>query len=231
MRELQRFLSFLLRPKIVKVSILTGLGLISGALIDAVVFLDILNKFTRGEVLEAATLLRLGYESALIFIGYIILLLGFLRSFYSMVRNGKCTTETKKFPILFIILLSFLISFLIARAFVLLLDVPFNPGYQLWIKGYRVHHFFFGIGVLMVGGWLSHLHNGGKLTMISAALYGIGVGLIGDEFGLLLTFGDYWAAQSYVFFVIISLLFLIALIIEAYNLFTTYQNRSHTGSG
>ncbi|RZN40310.1 MAG: hypothetical protein EFT35_03120 [Methanophagales archaeon ANME-1-THS] len=227
-RELHRFLSFLVRPKIVKASMISGTGLISGALIDAVVFLNILDKLTRGEVFEAALLLRLSYEATLLFIGYIILSLGFLWSTYPMLRNEKCAADSKKLQIQFVILLSFIISFLIARAFVLLLNVPINPAYQLWLKGYRVHHFFFGIAVLMIGGWLSHLHNGGKLTMISAALYGIGVGLVVDEFGLLLTFGDYWAAQSYLFFVIISLFFLIALLIEAYNRFTSYQSPSLT---
>jgi len=226
MREIQHFLSFLARPKIVKLSIIGGTGIIGGALIDAVVFLNILNKFTRGEVLEAATLLRLSYESTLIFIGYVIILLGFLRSTYSMVRNEKCNANSKKLQIQFIILFSFIISFLIARAFVVLLNAPINPAYQLWLKGYRIHHFFYGIGVLIIGGWLGHIRNGRLLTKISASLYGIGVGLIVDEFGLLLTFGDYWAAQSYLFFVVISVFFLITLVSEAYSQFKIYLSQS-----
>lgn len=221
MRELRHFLSFLTRPKIVKMSIISGTVIIVGALIDAVLFLNILNIFTGGEVVNAATLLRLGYESTLIFIGYIILLFGILNSAFLMLRNHKFKPNSKKLQIQVIILFSFIIAFLIARAFVVLLDVPINPAYQLWIKGYRVHHFFFGIGVLVIGGWLGHIQYGRLITKISACLYGIGVGLVVDEFGLLLTFGDYWAAQSYIFFVIISLLFLIMLLSEAYKLFNT----------
>jgi len=228
MREIQHFLSFLARPKIVKLSIIGGTGIIGGALIDAVVFLNILNKFTRGEVLEAATLLRLSYESTLIFVGYVIILLGFLRSTYSMVRNEKCNANSKKLQIQFIILFSFIISFLIARAFVVLLNAPINPAYQLWLKGYRIHHFFYGIGVLIIGGWLGHIRNGRLLTKISASLYGIGVGLIVDEFGLLLTFGDYWAAQSYLFFVVISVFFLITLLSEAYSQFKIHLSQSRS---
>jgi len=228
MREIQHFLSFLARPKIVKLSIIGGTGIIGGALIDAVVFLNILNKFTRGEVLEAATLLRLSYESTLIFVGYVIILLGFLRSTYSMVRNEKCNANSKKLQIQFIILFSFIISFLIARAFVVLLNAPINPAYQLWLKGYRIHHFFYGIGVLIIGGWLGHIRNGRRLTKISASLYGIGVGLVVDEFGLLLTFGDYWAAQSYLFFVVISVFFLITLLSEAYSQFKIYLSQSRS---
>ena len=228
MREIQHFLSFLARPKIVKVSIISGIGIIGGALIDAVVFLNILNKITRGEALEAATLLRLSYESTLIFVGYVIILLGFLRSTYSMVRNEKCNANSKKLQIQFIILFSFIISFLIARAFVVLLNAPINPAYQLWLKGYRIHHFFYGIGVLIIGGWLGHIRNGRRLTKISASLYGIGVGLVVDEFGLLLTFGDYWAAQSYLFFVVISVFFLITLVSEAYSQFKIYLSQSRS---
>jgi len=228
MREIQHFLSFLARPKIVKVSIISGIGIIGGALIDAVVFLNILNKITRGEALEAATLLRLSYESTLIFVGYVIILLGFLRSTYSMVRNEKCNANSKKLQIQFIILFSFIISFLIARAFVVLLNAPINPAYQLWLKGYRIHHFFYGIGVLIIGGWLGHIRNGRRLTKISASLYGIGVGLVVDEFGLLLTFGDYWAAQSYLFFVVISVFFLITLLSEAYSQFKIYVSQSRS---
>jgi hypothetical protein len=221
MRELRHFLSFLTRPKIVRISMVSGTATIVGALIDAVFFLNILNIFIGGEVVNAATLLRLGYESTLIFIGYVILLFGFLTSAFFMLRNHKLNAPPKKLQIQFIVLLSFIISFLIARAAVVLLDVPINPAHQLWVKGYRIHHFFYGIAVLVIGGWLGHIQNGRIITKISAGLYGIGVGLLVDEFGLLLTFGDYWTAQSYTFFVIISLLFLITLLLEAYKVFNT----------
>ena len=103
----------------------------------------------------------------------------------------------------------------------MLLDVPINPACQLWVKGYRVHHFFFGIGLLVIGGWLGHIQCGQRLvTWISAGLYGGGLGLIVDEFGLLLTFGDYWAIQSYIFFVLISLFLLITLLFESYKVFS-----------
>ena len=221
MRELRHFLSFLTRPKSVKISLISGTAIIAGALIDAVFFLNILNIFTGGEVVNAAVLLRLGYESTLTFIGYVILLFGLLNSAFFMLRNHKFDAPPKKLQNQFIVLTFFIISFLIGRAFVVLLDVPINPAYQLWIKGYRVHHFFFGIGLLVIGGWLGHIQYGRLITKISAGLYGIGVGLVVDEFGLLLTFGDYWAAQSYIFFVIISLSFLIMLLFEAYKLFNT----------
>jgi len=204
----------------VKISIFSGTAIIIAALINAIFFIDLLKIFT-GKVLGAAMLLRMSYETTLIFIGYIILLFGFLRSIFSLLRTHSFNADSKKLQLQFIILSGFIVSFLIARAFVVLLDIPLNSAHQLWVKGYRIHHFFYGIGVLIIGGWLEHTHNGRLVTKISAGLYGIGVGVLVDEFGLLLTFGDYWSAQSYVFFVIISLLFLITLLFEAYKLFNT----------
>ncbi|RZN34223.1 MAG: hypothetical protein EFT35_09670 [Methanophagales archaeon ANME-1-THS] len=218
MHELRHFLALLTGPKIVKVGILSGFGLIAGALIDAVVFLDILDKFTRSKAIEAAVLLRLGYESTLIFIGYIILLLALLKSILSLLRNDTFKPDAQKLQIQFIILLAFIISFFVARIFVILLDLPSTPTFELWLKGYRIHHFFYGIGLTVVGGWLGHTHSGRSITRVSAALYGTGFGLIVDEFGLLLTFGDYWSAQSYLFFVLISLLLLFILLSEAYKI-------------
>ena len=219
-RKIHPFLSYFTRRKLVKVSIISGATFIIASLIDAVFFLDVLNIFT-DDFIDAAMLLRMTYESTLIFIGYAILLFGMLSSAFSMLRDHKCKSDSKKLQIQFIILSTFIISFFIARAFVVLLDVPINPACQLWVKGYRVHHFFFGIGLLVIGGWLGHIQCGQRLvTWISAGLYGGGLGLVVDEFGLLLTFGDYWAIQSYIFFVLISLFLLITLLFESYKVFS-----------
>jgi hypothetical protein len=198
--------------------IISGATFIIAALIDAVFFLDVLNIFT-DDFIDAAMLLRMTYESVLIFIGYAILLFGMLSSAFSMLRDHKFKSNSKKLQIQFIILSTFIISFFIARAFVVFLNADINPACQFWVKGYRIHHFFFGIGLLVIGGWLGHIQRGRLVTKISAGLYGGGLGLIMDEFGLLLTFGDYWAIQSYIFFVLISLFLLITLLFESYKLF------------
>jgi len=219
MREILHFLSYFTRHKIVKVSIISGATFIIAALIDAVFFLDVLNIFT-DDFIDAAMLLRMTYESTLMFIGYTILLFGMLTSAFSMLRDHKFKGNSKKLQIQFIVLSTFVISFFIARIFVVLLSADINPACQLWVKGYRVHHFFFGIGLLVVGGWLGHIQRGRRLvTWIAAGLYGGGLGLVVDEFGLLLTFGDYWAIQSYIFFVIISLFLLLTLLFESYKVF------------
>lgn len=48
----------------------------------------------------------------------------------------------------------------------------------------------------------------------SAMLYGGGLGLLIDEVGLLLTWGNYFAKQSYVFGVIVIVIFLSIILYE-----------------
>ena len=50
--------------------------------------------------------------------------------------------------------------------------------------------------------------------MAAAILYGGGLGLLIDEMGLLLTWGNYWAKQSYVFGVIVIVIFLSIILYE-----------------
>jgi hypothetical protein len=218
--EIHHFLSYLTGPKSTKISLLIGAGTILGALFDALFSVNIMKIFT-GEILKTGELLRLGYDGTLILIGYLVLLFGLLRSVFSTLRDTEFKTHSKRLLIQFVILCSFIISFSIARTFVILLDVPINPEFQLWLKGYRIHHFFFGIGLLIIGGWLGHIQSGQRMTLISAGLYGSGFGFVVDEFGLLLTFGDYWLPQSYLFFVIFSLFLLIMLLFEAYKIVNT----------
>ncbi len=240
----REFLLYLTKPRSAKISLLLCIGFVITAVVEAV------SRFTLPAVLlidflDAAMILRLSYESTLLFFGYGFLIYGILRGVFTMFRDPVfraranpgvgieidvnphtgtgSSTSTGKLLIHFIILLSFILSFLIARLFVAILNADVNPLCQLWVKGYRIHHFFFGIGLLIVGGWLGHINYscGSFITRLSAGIYGIGLGLVADEFGLLLTFGDYWTEQSYIFFVLISLLLTVALLVEAYRLFKT----------
>jgi len=218
------FLSYLTKRRSARICILLCTIFVLTALVEAV------SRFTLTlpavfivDILDAAMILRLSYESTLMFIGYGILLFGMLSAVFPMFRDSKFRPNSKKLQIHFIILSSFTVTFLIARLFVAILNADINPVCQLWVKGYRIHHFFVGIGLLAIAGWLGHINGGSRsiITKVSAGIYGTGMGLVADEFGLLLTFGDYWAEQSYIFFVLISLLLLIALLEEAYKLFKT----------
>jgi len=99
----------------------------------------------------------------------------------------------------FIILAFFLVSFVVARVF-----TAFFPSTVLNVQGYHVHHFWYGLALLTIGGWLGINYRDDHADRIAAIIFGIGGGLVGDEIGLLLTFGDYYSEITYTF--VISLL-------------------------
>ncbi len=112
----------------------------------------------------------------------------------------------------FIIFVSFIASFVAAR-----LIVTFLPDAGIVIEGYRVHHVFYGIGLLVVSNWIVLASNRPNLMKTAAIIFGIGLGLITDEIGLLLTCSsngkicDYYARQSYDALIIVSLIFFIII--------------------
>ena len=83
---------------------------------------------------------------------------------------------------LFILLIFFLVSFSLARLYSLYIDV------FVYIRGYHIHHFYYGALALSLGGILGILstNDSMKRIFIASALIGIGMGLFADEIGLLL---------------------------------------------
>jgi hypothetical protein len=94
----------------------------------------------------------------------------------------------------FLILASFVISFVISRVF-----TSFFPSTQLVIEGYHVHHFWYGLALLAIGGWLGINYSDAQTERIAAIVFGVGGGLVGDEIGLLITLGDYYSEVTYTF--------------------------------
>jgi len=99
----------------------------------------------------------------------------------------------------FIMLVSFLASFAVARVF-----TAFFPSAILVVHGYHVHHFWYGLALLAIGGWLGINYRDDHTERIAAIIFGVGGGLVGDEIGLLITFGDYYSEITYTF--VISML-------------------------
>jgi hypothetical protein len=92
----------------------------------------------------------------------------------------------------FWILIAFLPTFLIARAIVYL-----APQIFLNAQGTHIHHFTYGIILLAVAGYLA-LTLDRRWQRPIAVLYGIGLALAFDEFGMWLRLQDsYWVRQSY----------------------------------
>lgn len=99
----------------------------------------------------------------------------------------------------FIMLAFFLASFVVARVF-----TAFFPSTVLVVQGYHVHHFWYGLALLAIGGWLGINYRDDHTERIAAIIFGVGGGLVGDEIGLLVTFGNYYSELTYTF--VISLL-------------------------
>lgn len=64
------------------------------------------------------------------------------------------------------------------------------PIFQMWMSGYHLHHYF--LGILLIAGTTMMLLEGTDVSKnILAAVYGIGLGLLLDESGFLLSMGNY----------------------------------------
>lgn len=117
-----------------------------------------------------------------------------------------------------LILLSFLITFVIAR-FTVWLGVWLNIPSPNVIRGVHVHHLVPGIILILISGymglsfWRNHY-----LRWVMAILFGIGAALTIDEFALWLYLSDvYWEKQgrySIDAIIVVAVLLIIAYIIS-----------------
>lgn len=111
-----------------------------------------------------------------------------------------------------IIISSFLATFVIARLMVYLVLEHLMPDFFLTIKGVHIHHFAYGVFVLAVISFyfiIGQPKLGTKRFRWATAIYGIGLALTFDEFGMWIRLEDnYWIRQSYDAIIIITLLLL-----------------------
>jgi hypothetical protein len=92
--------------------------------------------------------------------------------------------------------LAFVAGFFGARLFATL-----NPKVVVVQSGIHFHHFWYGLALVIVAGWIGIALSDAWLGRNLAIIFGLGTGLIGDEVGLLLTFGDYTSNITEIFFV------------------------------
>ncbi len=104
----------------------------------------------------------------------------------------------------FIIFFTFLITFSVARIIAYAINLNMVPRglffiKTIYVRGYHIHHFNFGIAVLIIAGFLGLVDAARHHLRLIAVLYGIGLALIMDEFGLLVTLDQnvYWTRASY----------------------------------
>lgn len=122
------------------------------------------------------------------------------------------TIKTK--PSLSVIALaSFVASFIIARTFTTL-----NPT-TVSIFGFHIHHFWYGIVLLAIGGWFGIAYDDPRISRMAAILYGAGGGIIGDEVGILLTLKgeNYWTTMTYTFLVVFVVIAVILVTVNKYS--------------
>ena len=114
-------------------------------------------------------------------------------------RQTAMATPSKpehKHGLSFLATLSFTAGFFGARLF----HMAF-PDTMVFVGDIHFHHFWYGLGLMGIAGWLGIAENDDRYNRIYAVLFGLGVGFVGDEVGLLLTFGDYYSTLTFDFFV------------------------------
>jgi hypothetical protein len=100
------------------------------------------------------------------------------------------------FGLTFLALLSFTVAFFTARIF-----TTINPDTVVVSGGVHFHHFWYGLAMVVIAGWMGIASDHPAWRRVYAVVFGFGGGLIGDEVGLLLTFGNYQSHLTYVFFI------------------------------
>ncbi len=109
----------------------------------------------------------------------------------------------------FVVLVSFLLTFVIVRLYVLSATAGIIDDPYLYIRGYHIHHLNYGIFIMALAGFCALVLPHDKDRLKVGMLYGVGLGLTFDEFGMWLRLqDDYWSRLSYDAVIVISLIFI-----------------------
>lgn len=105
-------------------------------------------------------------------------------------------------------LAAFVTTFILARILVILIMSRWMPDLFLHIGGNHVHHLNYGIFMLSaVGAYLLFFRPHGARLSVAAAVYGVGLALTFDEFGMWLHLGgSYWQRASFDAVVVVAAL-------------------------
>jgi len=127
-------------------------------------------------------------------------------------QNFEPINSSSLRSIVAIVALAFFVTFILARLIVYLILGHLMPNFFLTVKGVHIHHFTYGVVILVFVGFfllVKRLDPNSHLLRWTAFIYGVGLGLTFDEFGMwIMLQDDYWVRQSYDAVIIIALLFL-----------------------
>ncbi len=123
-------------------------------------------------------------------------------------ETARRTTSTNTAAVARDILVPFLFTFMIARTLVFLIVSRRIPDLYLHLGGTHVHHLNYGIFLLSaVGAYLLFAQPDARKRTRVAALYGVGLALTFDEFGMWVHLGgSYWQRASFDAIVVIAAL-------------------------
>ncbi len=111
--------------------------------------------------------------------------------------SGQAPRPVTHHSLAFVALSGFVVSFILSRTF-----TTFFPSTVVVSSGIHFHHFWYGLAMIVVSGWLG-IAQEGTYRRAYAFVFGLGGGLVGDEAGLLLTLGNYHSDLTY--FVVVSI--------------------------
>jgi hypothetical protein len=108
-----------------------------------------------------------------------------------------------------VVLFTFLLTFLAARIVTFLIMSRRIPDLYLYLGGTHIHHLNHGIFLLSgVGAYLLFKRPAGRALTLAAGVYGVGLALTFDEFGLWLRLGGgYWQRASWDAVAVLAALF------------------------
>lgn len=116
----------------------------------------------------------------------------------------------------FIVFVSFLTTFVVTRTYIFfthhdILSAIFSVE-RITINGIHIHHLTWGIIIMSISGFLSLINKSPYVHRRLALIYGVGLGLIFDEFAMWLHLEDnYYSSLTYNSIVTISLVLLSAI--------------------
>ena len=124
---------------------------------------------------------------------------------------AQLLTSPFRHGLTFIATLAFVVSFFGSRLFATLF-----PTAIVMQGGIHFHHFWYGLALISVAGWMGIAWRNERLYRLYALVYGLGAGFVGDEVGLLLTFGNYQSELTYLFFIAAISFVIIATLLIRY---------------